>query len=55
MDHNDRTEAAITDLELQERVNYAVTAKKWNLDQTTLVRRHRGETGSNQDANSYAR
>ena len=55
MDHNARIEAAIADLESQERVNYAVTARKWNLDRSTLSRRHRGETGSNQDANSYAR
>ena len=55
MDHEARIQAAITDLESQERVNYAATAKKWNIDRSTLSRRHRGETGSNQDANSYAR
>jgi hypothetical protein len=55
MDHNARIQAAIADLESQERVNYAATAKKWNLDRTTLARRHRGETVSNQDATSYAR
>jgi Tc5 transposase DNA-binding domain len=55
MDHNARIQAAITDLESQERVNYRAAAKKWNLDRTTLARRHRGETGSNQEATSYAR
>ena len=55
MDHNARIQAAIADLESQERVNYVVTAKKWNLDRTTLEWRHRGETGSKQEATSYAR
>ena len=55
MDHNARIQAAIADLDSQERINYAATAKKWNLDRTTLARRHRGETVSNQDATSYAR
>ena len=55
MDHDARIEAAIADLESQERVNYSATAKKWNVDRTTLAKRHRGKTGSNQDANSYAR
>jgi hypothetical protein len=44
MDHNARIQAAIADLESQERVNYAATAKKWNLDGTTLARRHRGNS-----------
>ena len=55
MDHNARIEAAIADLESQKRVNYSATAKKWNLSRVTLARRHRGETGSKQDANSYTR
>ena len=55
MDHESRIEAAIIDLESQKRVNYHTTAKKWKLDRTTLARRHRGETGSSQDATSYAR
>jgi hypothetical protein len=55
MDHESRIEAAIIDLESQERVNYHATAKKWKLDRTTLARRHRGETGSFQDATSYVR
>jgi hypothetical protein len=32
MDHNARIEAAITDLESQSRVNYAATAKEWDID-----------------------
>ena len=55
MDHESRIEAAIADLESQERINYYATAKKWNLDRITLARRYRGETGSNRDAISYAR
>jgi hypothetical protein len=55
MDHNARIQAVITDLESQERLNYRATAKKWNLDRTTLARRHRGERGSNQEATSNAR
>jgi hypothetical protein len=55
MDHDARIQAAIAELESQERANYAATAKKWNLNRSTLSRRHRGETGSNQDATSYAR
>ena len=55
MDHEARTQAVITDLESQDRVNYQATTKKWNLDRTTLARRYRGETVSNQEATSYAR
>src|SRR3954454_18769720 len=55
MDHDARIEAAIADLESQIPINYAATAKKWGLERSTLSRRHRGETGSNRDANSYAR
>src|ERR1700678_296655 len=55
MDHNARIEAVVTDLESQDCVNYKATAKKWNLDRTTLVRRYRGETVLNQEATLYAR
>ena len=55
MDHNARIQAAITDLESQETVNYAATAKKWKIDRSTLSRRYRGKTGPNQDATSYSR
>jgi Tc5 transposase DNA-binding domain len=55
MDHDARIRAAIADLESQDRINYKVTAIKWGLKRTTLARRHRGETGSKQEANSYAR
>jgi hypothetical protein len=43
MDHEARIQAAITNLESQKRLNYAATAKKWNLDRSTLSRRHQGE------------
>jgi hypothetical protein len=55
MDHERRIQAAIADLESQDRLNYAATARKWEIDRSTLSRRHRGETGLNRDANSYAR
>ena len=42
-------------VESQERANYSATAKRWNLERTTLAKRVRGETGPNQDATSYAR
>jgi len=43
---------ALDDLKSQEVVNFAATAKKYNLDRTTLMRRFKGKTTSNQDANS---
>jgi hypothetical protein len=54
MDHEVRIQAAISDLESQTRRNYASTARKWNIECTTLARRFRGETGPNRDAISYA-
>jgi hypothetical protein len=55
MDHEARIQAAITDLESQDRRNIAATAKKWGVARETLSKRFRGETGLNQDATSYAR
>ncbi len=55
MDHNARIEAAINDLRSQKRTNFAATAKRWDLERTTLAKRFRGETGTNKDANSYVR
>jgi len=55
MDHEARIQAAITDLESQDRVNYAAIVRKWEIDRSTLSRRHRGETDPNRDATSYAR
>jgi hypothetical protein len=51
--HNDRIELAIADLESQECLNYAATAKKWNIERTTLSRRYRGVIGSKVDQYSY--
>jgi hypothetical protein len=51
--HNDRIELAIADLESQVCLNYTDAAKKWNIDRSTLSRRHRGVTGSKQDQYSY--
>jgi len=38
--------AALADLALQDSPNYAETAKKFNVDRSTLSRRHRGKTAS---------
>jgi hypothetical protein len=53
MDHNARIESAITDLESQSRVNYTTTAKKWDVERTTLAKRYKGQTGTREDAASY--
>jgi hypothetical protein len=55
MDHEARIQAAITDLQSQERVNYSATTKRYNLERTTLAKRFQGKTVSNQEATSYAR
>jgi transposase-like protein len=49
--HNARIKAAIADLKCQERVNYAATARKWDLEPTTLRRHFIGELTSNEEAN----
>jgi Tc5 transposase DNA-binding domain len=51
--YNDRIKLAVADLESQESLNYAQTAKKWNVDRSTLSRRHKSITGSKQDQYSY--
>ena len=55
MDHNARIEAAIDDLRSQSRTNFAAIARHWGLERITLAKRFRGETGINNDANSYIR
>jgi AraC-like DNA-binding protein len=55
MDHEARIQAAIRDLESQERTNVAATARKHNVARRTLAHRFKGETGSNQEATSYSR
>ena len=55
MDHipyNDRIELAIAELESQNRINYASTARKYNIDRSTLSRRHKSETGAKKEATS---
>jgi hypothetical protein len=51
--HNDRIELAIANLESQEYLNYTTIARKWNIEQITLSRRHRGVTDSKVDQYSY--
>jgi hypothetical protein len=55
MDHNARIEAAINDLRSQKRTNFSATAKRWDIERTTLAKRFRGKIGTNEDANSYVR
>jgi hypothetical protein len=55
MDHNARIQAAIDDLKTQKRVNFAATARRWDIERTTLTRRFRGTQGTIEDANSYVR
>jgi hypothetical protein len=55
MDHNARIEAAIADLKTQKRVNFAATARRWDIERTTLTRRFRGTQSTIEDANSYVR
>ena len=52
MSHNARIEAAIADLKSQERVNYAATARKWDLEPMTLQRHFISELTSIEEANS---
>jgi len=40
------TEAALADLALQDSSNYTATAKKFNINRSTLSRRHRDKTAS---------
>jgi hypothetical protein len=51
--HNDRIELAITDLETQEYLNYAVIARKYKVERITLSRRHKDIIGSKEDQYSY--
>ena len=43
---------ALDDLKSQKKPNYAATAKKYHLNQTTLMRRYKGHTMSNPEARS---
>jgi hypothetical protein len=55
MSHNARIKAAITDLESQRKPKYAATARNWNIDKSTLWRRHQGETKTMEEANTESR
>jgi Tc5 transposase DNA-binding domain len=52
---NSRIESALADLESQDSVNYAATARKWQIERTTLARRHKGQSTSRAAANSKYR
>jgi hypothetical protein len=47
-----RIEFALADLESQDSINYAATARKWGIERTTLARRHKGQSTSRAVANS---
>ena len=49
---NEAIQLALADLELQERPNYAATAKKYNISRVTLSRRHQGTQLSRDESNS---
>jgi hypothetical protein len=42
MNYEARMQAAISDLESQSRKNFAATAKRWDLERTTLSKRYKG-------------
>jgi transposase-like protein len=52
---NARIEAAMALLDSQSTLNYAEAARAFQIHPTTLARRYRGETGSQEEANSNFR
>lgn len=55
MDHNTRMLRVIADLQSQQPLKYAATARKWEVNRSTLWRRYKGQTRTVQEANSYVR
>ena len=55
MDHDERINRAITELESSNRINISATARHWGVAQSTLSRRFRGKTVSNTIATSEGR
>ena len=53
--NNAQIEAAIAHLNRQETHNYAAAARRYGIDRTTLMRRHKGLTVSRAEANSTFR
>jgi hypothetical protein len=51
--HNDRIELAIADLEIQEYLNYAATARKYKVERITLSRRHKDVIDSKKNQYFY--
>src|SRR5436853_4983067 len=50
MNRNARIEAAKADLESGVCTNYCEAGRKWNVDRSTLSKRHRGKTGTIEEA-----
>ena len=42
LNHNERIEKAIEDLNSSDKLNYAAIARKWSIERTTLAKRHKG-------------
>jgi len=55
MDQNARIEAAINDLESQDRRNIAAISRKWKIIRETLSKRFPGEISSTRDVDSDVR
>ena len=55
MDNNARMEAAIADLDSQEKPNYSATAREYSVPRKTLSDRHKGKTMSRKAATSEFR
>jgi hypothetical protein len=52
MTHGDRMQKAVADLESYLKPNYAALARKYELERTTLAKRHQGKTTSREQFQS---
>jgi hypothetical protein len=52
MSHNERIELALALLERQLLPNYSKTTREFNIDRTTLIRRHKGISTLREQATS---
>ena len=55
MTHEERMSKALAVLDLQEHPKYAPVAREYNLERTSLAKRHKGQTTSRAVANSETR
>ena len=54
MDYNAQIASALVNLKSQKHVNYSATARKWNIERTTLAK-HKGQTSLIKEMNSAIR